>query len=385
MQKFKSHKVLFTVILSVITVIFLTNCSEQKRHENFHPGELWLDNNGQHINAHGGGILYKDGTYYWFGEHKIEGEAGNRAQVGVHCYSSIDLYNWKDEGIALAVDTVDESSEITKGSVIERPKVVYNKKTDKYVMWFHLELKGQGYRAARTAVAVSDNVTGPFEYLRSYRPNPNTWPVNATAKDTSVPEGGEDTLADLPGEEQAVAGYFLRRDYPGGQMARDMTIFVDDDGTAYSIYASEENYTLNISELSDDYTSFTGRWFRIFPGGHNEAPAIFKYEDKYYLVTSGCTGWTPNAARSAVADEIWGEWKELGNPCIGEGSELTFHSQSTYALPIQGKDNAVILMFDQWRPKNPIDGRYVWLPVEVDDGRVVLHWKDKWNLDFFDK
>src|SRR5436190_18466643 len=79
----------------------------------FRPGALWLDDQGAPINAHGGGILMRDGTYYWFGEHKVEGEAGNKAQVGVHAYSSTNLYNWKDEGIALAVSQ-DPTHEIAK-------------------------------------------------------------------------------------------------------------------------------------------------------------------------------------------------------------------------------------------------------------------------------
>jgi hypothetical protein len=37
------------------------------------PGELWLDNHGVPINAHGGGLIFHQGRYYWFGEHKIEG------------------------------------------------------------------------------------------------------------------------------------------------------------------------------------------------------------------------------------------------------------------------------------------------------------------------
>ena len=83
------------------------------------------------------------------------------AQVGVHCYSSKDLYNWKDEGIALSVSD-DESSPIVKGCILERPKVIFNKKTGKYVMWFHLEPKGAGYSGAQSGVAVSDKVTGPL-------------------------------------------------------------------------------------------------------------------------------------------------------------------------------------------------------------------------------
>ena len=51
----------------------------------------------------------------------------------------------------------------------------------------------------------------------------------------------------------------------GGQMSRDMTLFVDDDGKGYHIYSSEDNLTLQIAELSDDYLGHTGRYIRIFP------------------------------------------------------------------------------------------------------------------------
>ncbi len=54
----------------------------------FHPGTLWFDDHHVAINAHGAGILSYKGTYYWFGEHKIAGSAGNLAHVGVHVYSS---------------------------------------------------------------------------------------------------------------------------------------------------------------------------------------------------------------------------------------------------------------------------------------------------------
>ena len=141
----------------------------------FTPGNIWPDNNGVHINAHGGGLLFAKGCYYWFGEHKIAGPAGNKAMVGVHCYSSKDLYNWKDEGIALSVSE-DTTSDIAKGCILERPKVIYNKKTRKYVMWFHLELRGQGYKAARTGLAVSDKVNGTYKFIKSYRPNAGSMP-----------------------------------------------------------------------------------------------------------------------------------------------------------------------------------------------------------------
>ena len=330
----------------------------------FRPGEVWPDDKGVHINAHGGGLLFDRGTYYWFGEHKVHGEIGNTAQVGIHVYSSADLYHWKDRGIALAVSD-DPASDIARGAILERPKVIRNPRTGKYVMWFHLELKGQDYRAARSAVAVADRPLGPYEFRGSFRPNAGLWPVNATEQDK---QSGEHNI--------------LARDFAGGQMARDMTLFVDDDGKAYHIYSSEENRTLQISELTDDYLRPSGRYARVMPGGDNEAAAIFKHDGHYYLITSGLTGWAPNAARSAVADHIFGPWRSLGNPVRGTPEQMatTFGAQSTFALPAPCGRGQVILMFDQWRPKDPIDGRYVWLPVEWEGEKPVVRWRDSWSL-----
>jgi len=58
----------------------------------------------------------------------------------------------------------------------------------------------------------------------------------------------------------------VRLDLDGGQMSRDMTIYVDDNGKAYHIYASEENQTIQIAELTDGYMSHTGRYVRILEG-----------------------------------------------------------------------------------------------------------------------
>lgn len=350
----------------------------------FHPGALWLDDKGTHINAHGGGMLFHSGVYYWFGEHKTQGYEGNRAQVGVHVYSSPDLYNWKDGGIALPVSS-DPASEIAKGCIIERPKVIFNKKTGNFVMWFHLELKGKGYGSARSGVAVADEPCGPYRYLGSFRPNAGVWPDN-------FPEGqrkplSREELEHLKLRSNAapgVDGLSLRRDFKGGQMARDMTLFVDDDGAAYQVYASEDNATIHISRLADDYLSPAGKYIRVFPGKFNEAPALFKRSGKYYLITSGCTWWNPNAARLACADSVMGPWTELGNPCVGTEAErkTTFHSQSTYVLPVAGKDGTFIFMADRWRPKDAVDGRYIWLPVQFDaTGKPFLKWMERWELN----
>jgi len=342
----------------------------------FKPGAIWPDNNGIHINAHGGGVLYQNGTYYWFGEHKIEGEAGNVAHVGVRAYSSKDLYNWKDEGVALKVSD-DKTNDIAKGCILERPKVVYNPKTKKYVMWFHLELLGKGYDAARTGVAVADKVTGPFKFVRSYRPNAGRMPYYTPG--TAV---AEQVNKQHPANK---SDSIFVRDFPGGQMARDMTVFVDDDNKAYHVFSSEENNTLHLAELSDDYTAHTGKFVRIYIGQQTEAPAIFKNNGKYYMIGSGCTGWAPNPARWFSATSIWGPWTYQGNPCKGEGAQKTFGGQSTHVLPVAGKKNAFIFMADKWAPKNAIDGRHLWLPITFKGNDIEINWLDEWSLNYFDK
>ncbi|WP_289053390.1 glycoside hydrolase family 43 protein [Carboxylicivirga marina] len=379
MQKIFKH--IGTIVF--IGFIILSACKQPAK--TIKPGEIWLDNNGVHINGHGGGILYHQGTYFWFGEHKIEGKAGNKAYVGVHCYSSDDLCTWKDEGIALSV-VEDTTSMIVKGCIVERPKVIYNAKNKQFVMWFHHELKGMAYKAAMTGVAVSDRVTGPYTYLRSVNPNPMCWPIDYADSLKTKDYNFEQVKRWSPQwQEASKQGVFLQRDYKRGQMARDMTLFVDEDGTAYHIHSSEENQTLHVAELNEDYTDFSGRYARVLEGKSNEAPAIFKRGDKYYMISSGCTGWKPNAARSAVANHPFGPWTELGNPCRGTEKEMqtTFQSQSTYVLPVQGAKDSFIYLGDRWTPENAIDGRYIWLPIEFSEDKPVIRWHDEWSLNTF--
>jgi len=251
-------------------------------------------------------------------------------------------------------------------------------------MWFHLEQKGMGYDAALSGVAVSDKPEGPFRFVRSFRPNAEHWPLNVQdfhqkpVADSIKPTycGGKGCLPAHPDTLN-----LLGRDFTKGQMARDMNLFVDDDGTAYHIYSSEDNSTLHISQLSDDYISYSGKFARFFADRYMEAPALFKTSDgTYYLIASDCTGWAPNAARSAKAKSIWGPWEELGNPCIGPGADLSFRSQSTYVFPVSGKKDQFIFMGDRWVPENPVDGKYIWLPVRLKDGGFEIEWKDEWTL-----
>lgn len=300
--------------------------------KSFTPDSLWHDTNGELINAHGGGLLFRNKTWYWFGEIRGQEESG-----GVSVYSSKDLYSWKNEGVALRPSD-DQQSDITKGCLMERPKVIYNAKTRKFVMWFHLELKGKGYAAARAGVATSDKATGPYTFVGSFRPN--------------------------------------------GNMSRDMNLFVDDDGAAYHIYSSDENMDLRIAKLSDDYLSSTTADTILFRR-QREAPAIFKKDSIYYLITSGCTGWAPNQASIHTARSLFGPWTLVGDPMTGPGANKTFGGQSTYVVKVQGKKDAFIYMGDKWNPKNLKDSRYQWLPIRFIDDKVVIEWVNDWDLGWF--
>lgn len=347
---------------------------------------VWPDDKGVHINAHGGGVIFENGLYWWYGEHKVYGEAGNRAHVGVHVYSSSNLVSWADRGIALAVSD-DEKSDIADGCILERPKVLRSRKTGKFVMCFHLELKGQGYRAARTGIAVADRPQGPFAFVRSFRPTQGCWPTDVR-EDEKTKEAMAKSL-ELGEDEPGGPSDRVRSRIPylghikGGQMSRDMALFADDDGRCYHIFASEYNSTLHIAELTEDLLGYTGRWWRLAEKDWTEAPSICKHRGWYYILGSGCTGWAPNAARYYRSRSIEGPWERMDNPCRGTdestglGADLTWGCQSTCIFPVHGRPNSFVAMFDRWCPENAIDGRYVWCEVEfTDDGRMTIPWKN---------
>lgn len=347
------------------------------------PGQEWPDRKGEHINAHGGGLLFHEGKYYWYGENRPA--RGFTTEVGVEVYSSSDLMNWEDEGVALAVS--DEAGhDIERGCIMERPKVVRNPKTGKFVMLFHLELKGQGYAAARVGFAESDSPVGPFRFIRSLRPNAGKWPVDFSRRDIrKAKKLKESDYKDwwTPEWREAIReGLLLARDVPGGQMSRDMTVYVDDDGKAYHIYSAEENLTLNIAELTDDYLDYTGRYVRVAPGGQNEAPAIFKRDGVYWMITSGCTGWAPNEARMFKATSLWGPWEQLPSPFVGKDAKKSFHTQGTYIFKVEGTEDGFVFMADRWNPRSLKNSRHIWLPIDFEaDSTPVIRWVDGWSPD----
>ncbi|TAD86007.1 MAG: glycosyl hydrolase family protein [Bacteroidetes bacterium] len=315
----------------------------------FSPAQAWTDNNGTPINAHGGGVLFHKGKYYWYGEHKIAGKSEEQfADGGIHCYSSADLMNWKDEGVVLSVDYKDTTNDLAYGCILERPKVVYNKKNRQFVAYFKLYLRGVGYETSNVGVAVASKPNGPFIYHHKF--------------------------------------------YGGGSPkgSGDFSIFKDDDGSLYHLTVRKPDKAFVIGKLDSDYYYPVGD-YQVAKGiqSHTEAPAVIKRKGLYHLLGSGSTGWKPNIARYYTAKNILGQWTNHGNPCLGYnavdslGVEKTFGGQSSYIIPVQGIKDAFIAMFDIWKPESPIKGRYIWLPIDFSSGKMSIVWSDIWNLKAF--
>jgi hypothetical protein len=334
-----NHRLLLLTLIASIPA-FCAPTSAAGQANSFHPGSIQLDTDGKPINAHWTSMLLYRGVYYWFGE-KMEGQTVDQhvPLTGLACYSSRDLYHWKNEGVVLPAVTNDPSSDLALGKYVERAKVIYNRQTHKFVMWLHVDSKD--YKYARAGSAISDRPTGPYKYLGSMRPN--------------------------------------------GSEVRDMTLFQDEDGKAYLVYASEGNSTMHIDQLTDDYLKPNGASTRVFVDQFREAPAVFRFGGRYFLLNSKCADWRPSAAKYAVAPSMMGPWEEMGNPAIGHDAAITFNSQSTYILPVGGRPGAFIFMADRWNSDNLEDSRYIWLPISVNGDKIEIKWRDQWDLSVFNK
>ncbi|WP_427919266.1 RICIN domain-containing protein [Streptomyces sp. cg40] len=274
-------------------------------------GVQFTDTSGNALHAHGGGVIKVGSYYYWFGEDR---NADNTFRY-VDAYRSTDLKNWEFRNHVL---TQSSASELAT-AYIERPKVIYNASTGQFVMWMHKE-NGVDYSEAKAAVAVSSTVDGSYTYQGSFQPL-------------------------------------------GDNMSRDITTFVDTDGTAYMVSAANENYDLHIYKLTADYTAIDSLVANPWVGGHREAPALFKRNGVYFMLTSGATGWSANQQQYATATSITGPWTAFTNV----GDSTAYNSQTAYVLPVTGTSGTSYLyMGDRWGNSfggTVNDSRYVWLPL----------------------
>ena len=306
-------------------------------------GTIWKDINGSEIHAHGGHILKHGEYYYWYGENRKD-------NIYVSCYRSKNLKDWEFRKNVLTTNSpcenlLDFNADIslfnTENGVkkkvnIERPKVLYNEKTKKFVMWAHYE-NGTDYLCARCAVALCDTPDGEFVYCGSFNPL--------------------------------------------GEMSRVCTLFKDGE-RAYFISTARDNADLHIYLLNDSYTGIEKCAAKLWIGEYREAPAVFKKGEKYYMLSSACTGWAPNQGKWAYADNIVGEWSSLEN----FGDETTFRSQPAFVLPlINGKDTEFLYFGDRWGGKgeNYFKSSYVVLKIKFDGNKPYIVYDEKFDTSGF--
>ncbi|SEE33074.1 RICIN domain-containing protein [Streptomyces sp. Ag109_O5-10] len=293
-------------------------------------GTRFTDTSGNVVHAHGGGVIKVGSYYYWFGEDRNS----DNTFKSVDAYRSNDLKTWEFRGHVLT-----QSSAAELGTAyIERPKVIYNASTGEFVMWMHKE-NGVDYSQARAAVAVSDTVDGTYTYRGSFQPL-------------------------------------------GQYMSRDLTTFVDTDGTAYMVSAANENADLHIYKLTADYTGIAGLVANPWAGAGREAPALFKRGGVYFMLTSAATGWNPNQQKYATAGSLAGPWTSWTNV----GDSTAYGSQTAYVLPVSGTSGTSYLyMGDRWGNSfggTVNDSRYVWLPLTFPtDTSMSMSWYPEISVD----
>jgi hypothetical protein len=344
----------FLQLMMICSIIFFSSSSvvfaqSMQLQKSISPAQEWLDNKGKPINAHGGGILFFNGIYYWYGEHKIAGKSeADFADGGIHCYSSTDLINWTDVGIVLGVDYNAVSGDLQYGCLIERPKVVFNKKTGKFIAYFKFYPKGDGYEVAYVGVAISESPSGPFRYSHKF----------------------------LGAGSSKGSG--------------DFSMFLDDNGDLFHLTVRKPDKVFVIGKMRDDFL-LPQTEYEVCKGvtAHTEAPALIKKDGIYHMIGSGSSGWKPNTARHFTSTSLHGPWKAHGNPCLGYNNvdginqDKTFGGQSSFIFPIQGMSESYVAMFDIWKPELPIKGRYIWLPFKIKDEKISINWTDKWDLSIF--
>jgi hypothetical protein len=308
------------------TVACLITCGAWAGPALIKPAEVWPDHRGQHVQAHGGGILKRGDTYFWFGEDRAQGL--DRSKRYVSCYASTNLVDWTFRN---QVMKQADPENFGRGWVLERPKVFYNAKTRKFVMYMHID--DARYQVARVGVATCDTVDGDYQYLRSFRPL--------------------------------------------GHESRDIGQFIDDDGTGYLIF-EDRPHGFRIATLSEDYLNVEKEVCLIKE--HMEGGAVVHYQGLYYAIGSALTGWNPNPNKYATAKTLAGPWSEFKDIAPPEAN--TYGSQSTMMLKVVGtKATTVIFMGDMWKPRTQWDARYLWMPLEIGDSKLRLPEPKPWTLD----
>ena len=315
----------------IICIIFLINAAvslaqQSGKMDAIYSGTPWFDQNGNIVSAHGANIVKEKDTYYLFGEAHTD---TSNVFAGFNCYSSKDLYNWKFESIVLPMQ---KSGKLGPNRVGERVKVMKCPKTGEFIMYMHADTLT--YKDQFVGYAVSKKIKGLYQFK----------------------------------------GPLLFEGKPIKKW--DMGAFQDSDGTGYILVHGGEIY-----KLSDDYKSVIEKVNENITSGF-ESPAMFKKDSLYYFIGSHLTSWEKNDNYYYTSNSLKGPWVSQG--LIAPEGTLTWNSQSTFILPVQGtKDTTYMFMGDRWSfPKQASSATYVWQPLLISGKSISMpNYQDAWRID----
>jgi hypothetical protein len=309
---------------------------------------LWLDDRGEPIQGHLGGIMAYEGRYYMVGQDwcskRIPGFQFDWAKnEGMPVYSSPDLMNWTYHG-KLSEPSSDPNHPLYNYAIAAgRGKLLRATGTGKFVALFMIV--DNTFREVNTiAAAVADKPEGPYRW-------------HGVMEIDGQPMQGADTA-----------------------------VFTDDDGKQYLItgkHADDWNVADCLYQLSPDCLHIEKAQV-LKTGG--EAPAIFKHDGVYYLLHSQLTGLQTNDNFYHTATNIWGPWEPKGKIAVGEHAHETFLTQTMDVVPVAGKKDAFLWIGDSLRDNAFPYTRTVWLPITLKGkGEMEIRWRDSWDLSVFDK
>jgi hypothetical protein len=102
------------------------------------------------------------------------------------------------------------------------------------------------------------------------------------------------------------------------------------------------------------------------------------------MLTSKCSGLTPNPAFYYTAPDIMGPYTDQGHPFIGNAGNNSFNSQPCFIFKIPGYRDAFLYMGDRWNGGGRPESQYLFLPVKItEEGKMELHWYNEWDLSIF--
>ncbi len=288
-------------------------------------GQLWKTDKGATVQAHAPGFVRVGDIWYMCGEDR-----SNWWNPDVNLYSSTDLVNWKFE--KKIIQNGVTTSELGSSRMIERPKLLYNAKTDKFLVWCHYE--SSNYGASEAACFECDSVNGAYKHVWSGRP------LNVKS--------------------------------------RDCNVFQDNDGTAYFISTTEENQHLGLFRLSDDCHEAVEHT-QLFSWQSREAPAIVRIANRYFMFNSACSGWDPNQCKMSYTTNLKSGWTSLSNV----GNNIAYDTQAAAILEIKGtKTTTYLYVGDRWQDPGLPETKTIIFPISFNGTSCTFKYHERFDINF---